>query len=61
MSGILFTAPIGVDERMTLLPMGFPIAAQLAFLRAYCDRFPEAAYSDGVEALYRELGGTAVK
>lgn len=61
MSGILFTAPIGVDEQLTLLPMRFPIVAQLAFLRAYCERFPEAAYSDGVEALYRDLGGAAIK
>ena len=61
MSGILLAAPIGVDEQLTLLPVRFPIAAQLAFLRAYCERSPEASYSDGVETLYRELGGTAIK
>jgi hypothetical protein len=61
MSGILFTAPAGVDDGLSLTPESFPIPAQIAFVRAFCDQFPTATYSEGVETLYRALGGKAVK
>lgn len=61
MSGILFSAPPGVDDRLVLNPERLPIVSQLTFLRTFCQRFPDATYSDGTEALYRELGGIAIK
>lgn len=61
MSGILLTAPAGVDDGLSLTPKAFPVAAQIAFVRAFCERFPATTYSDGIETLYRALGGKAVK
>ena len=60
-SGIVLSGPPGVDGGLALNPEGLLIVSQLAFLRAFCQRFPDATYSDGAEALYRELGGTAIK
>lgn len=61
MSGILLAAPAGVDDGLSLAPESFPIPAQIAFIRAFCGQFPTATYSDGIETLYRALGGKAVK
>lgn len=61
MSGILLSAPPGVDDAMLLIPEKMPITSQISFMREFCTRQPDVSYSDGVEALYRALGGTAVK
>lgn len=61
MSGILLSAPPGVDDGLVLNPERLLVVSQMTFLRAFCQRFPDATYSDGAEALYRELGGTAIK
>lgn len=61
MSGILLSAPAGVDEGLSLTPAALPIRAQLSFVKAFCEQFPSASYSDSVETLYRALGGRAIK
>ena len=55
MSGLIIRAPAGVDEELDLLPPTFPLARQMAFLRAYCRDNPGRDYSDGVLDLYRLL------
>ena len=55
MSGILIGAPSGVDEGINLLHPSFPLQQQADFVRAFCSGNPQAAYSDGVLELYREL------
>lgn len=61
MSGILLSAPAGVDEGLSLTPAALPIRAQLSFVKAFCEKFRSANYSDSVETLYRALGGRAIK
>lgn len=61
MSGVLLSASAGVDDVLSLNPDAFPLAAQIAFVRVFCERFPESHYSDGVETLYRALGGKAIR
>jgi hypothetical protein len=61
MSGILLSAPPGVDEGLALTSDALPIPSQLAFVKAFCERYPSASYSDSVETLYRALGGKAIK
>lgn len=61
MSGILLSAPAGVDEGLSLTPAALPIRAQLAFVKAFCEQFPSANYSDSVETLYHTLSGRSIK
>lgn len=61
MSGILLSAPPGVDDSLQLITEQMPVASQINFMRAFCSQKPDTSYSDGVEALYRALGGTAVR
>ncbi|UZF90934.1 hypothetical protein [Bosea sp. NBC_00550] len=61
MSGVLIGAPPNVDDNLLLIPEGFPIAAQMNFMRSFCKNRPSSSYSDGVEALYRALGGKALR
>jgi hypothetical protein len=55
MSASLLLAPKGMDEGLDLAPESFRLQQQATFLRDFCERNPERAYSDGVIALYRTL------
>jgi hypothetical protein len=61
MSGILLSAPPGVDDSLQLITEKLPVASQINFMRQFCGQKPDTSYSDGVEALYRALGGTAIR
>ena len=55
MSGIVIGRPPGVDEGIDLSPKGFPLSAQLAFIRDYCLQSPSSSFADAIEALFNKL------
>ncbi|BCB17134.1 hypothetical protein [Bosea sp. ANAM02] len=55
MSGLLLRAPPGKDEDLDLEPALLPLLKQAEFLRNFCDRNPDADFSDGVIELYKTL------
>ena len=60
MSGIVMTAPGGMDDALDLLPAAYPKESQLAWIRSVCAQDPQRSYAHAVRVLYRHLGGKAL-
>lgn len=61
MNGALVRAPVGVDNNLDLIPVSFPIAAQMSFLQDWCKINTNSDFSDASFALFKELRSHAPK
>ena len=61
MSAIVMSAPAGVDDELDLASTKMPLAEQIAFVVNFCNSSPQRDYVDALHALYRNLGGMALR
>jgi hypothetical protein len=59
MSGIIFFAPPGENEKVDIGATHLPVLDQIQFLETYCRDSPKAEFSEAVFALFLKLGGKA--